>query len=119
MAAIPQTPTGKTDRLALPPPAPARSDLDGPLKAPRNAIELDLVAIWKEILGVEQLGIDDDFLSLGGDSVKAAQIAAYAAFRFRLDVPASAPLLLETVARMAEMVAAGTGTHRGNDAAIP
>ena len=114
MAAIPQTPTGKTDYLRLPPPTPLRSRLDGSLKAPRNAIEIDLVAIWKEILGVEQLGIDDDFLSLGGDSLKATQIAAHVASRFKLDVPASAPLLLETVARMAELVAAGTGAHGEN-----
>ena len=116
MAAFPQTPSGKIDRLALPAPMPVRSDLDGPLKAPRNATEIDLVAIWKEILGVEQLGIDDDFLSLGGDSLKAAQIAAYAAFRFRVDVPASAPLLLETVERMAELVSGDTGA-RGRSAA--
>jgi acyl carrier protein len=75
------------------------------LRAPRNAVETDLVAIWKEILGVEQLGVDDDFLSLGGDSLKAAQIAAYAALRFKVDLPANAPLLHETVARMAEAVA--------------
>ena len=114
MAAIPQTPSGKTDHHRLPPPIPVRSDRDGPLKAPRNAIEIDLVAIWKEILGVEQLGIDDDFLSLGGDSLKATQIAARASDRFKCEVPASAPLLLETVARMAELVAAGTGAHGEN-----
>jgi acyl-coenzyme A synthetase/AMP-(fatty) acid ligase/acyl carrier protein len=105
MGAIPQTPTGKTDYLRLPPPTSVRSHLDGPVKAPRNATEIDLVAIWKEILGLDQLGIDDDFLSLGGDSLKAAQIAAYAALRFKVDLPANAPLLHETVARMAEAVA--------------
>jgi acyl carrier protein len=105
MAAIPQTPNGKTDRLRLPPPMQVRSDLDGPLKAPRNAIEIDLVAIWKEILGVDRLGVDDEFLSVGGDSLKAAQIATCVASRFRLEVPASAPMRLETVARMAELVA--------------
>ena len=94
---------------------PVQRDLNEPLKTPRNAIELDLVAIWKEILGVEQLGIDDDFLSLGGDSLKAAQVAARVASRFRFEVPASAPLRLETVARMAELVAA-TGTNGGSDA---
>jgi amino acid adenylation domain-containing protein len=119
MAAIPQTPSGKTDHQRLPPPIPVRSDLDGPLRAPRNAIEIDLVAIWKEILGVEHLGIDDDFLNLGGDSLKAAQIAARVAQRFKCDVPASAPLLLETVARMAEVVAAATGAHGGSDVVWP
>jgi acyl carrier protein len=104
MAAIPQTPSGKTDHRRLPP-LPLRSGAGGRLRAPRNEIEADLVTIWKEILGVEQLGIDDDFLHLGGDSLKAAQIAARAADRLQCDVPASAPLRLETVARMAEVVA--------------
>ena len=104
MAAIPQTPNGKTDRLRLPPPMAVRGDREGPLIAPRNAIEIDLIAIWKQVLGVDELGIDDDFLSLGGDSLKAAQIAACVASRFGLEVPASAPLRLETVARMAEHV---------------
>src|SRR5438477_51381 len=114
MAAIPQTPSGKTDHHRLPPPIPVRSDRDGPLKAPRNSIEIDLVAIWKEILGIEQLGIDDDFLNLGGDSLKATQIAARVSDRFKCEVPASAPLLLETVARMGELVAAGTGAYGEN-----
>ena len=102
------------DHHRLPPPIPVRSDLDGPLTAPRNTIEIDLVAIWKEILGVEQLGIDDDFLNLGGDSLKAAQIAARVAYRFRCEMPASAPFRLETVARMAEVVAATMGAHGGS-----
>ena len=114
MAAIPHTPSGKTDHRRLPPPIPVRSDLDGPLKAPRNAIESDLVAIWKEILGVEELGIDDDFLNLGGDSLKAAQIAAYVAYRFRCDIAANAPLVAETVARLAELVAEAAGARSGD-----
>jgi len=118
MAAIPQTPSGKTDHHRLPP-IPVRSSLDGHLRAPRNAIEIDLAAIWKEILGVEQLGIDDEFLQLGGDSLKAAHIAARVADRFKCDVPASAPLRLETVARMAEVVAAVTSADAGSDVAWP
>src|SRR5262249_41516135 len=67
LATIPQTPNGKADLRQLPPPR-ARDHLDETPRAPRNPIEVDLVAIWKEILAVDQLGIDDDFLSLGGDS---------------------------------------------------
>jgi amino acid adenylation domain-containing protein len=109
--AIPQTPSGKTDHNQLPPPIPVRNDLDKPFRAPRNAIEIDLVAIWQEILGVEQLGIDDHFLNIGGDSLKAMQIAVRVEDRFKCDLPVIAPLLLETVAKMAEMVATATGAH--------
>ena len=86
------------------------------LRAPRTKIEVDVAAIWKEILCVEHLSIDDDFLHLGGDSLKAMQIAARVADRFECDVPASAPLRLETVARMAEVIAAVKGGHAGSDA---
>ena len=117
MAAIPLTPNGKIDRARLPPPMPVRRDLDGPLIAPRSAIEIDLVAIWKEILDIDQLGIDDDFLSLGGDSLHAARIAAYVGSRFGIEVPAGAALQSETVARMAELVAAAAGARHGREAA--
>jgi len=62
------------------------------LRAPRTKIEIDVAAIWKEVLCVEHLSIDDDFLHLGGDSLKAMQIAARVADRFECDVRASAPL---------------------------
>ena len=116
VAAIPQTPSGKTDHNRLPPPVAVQSDPDLPSRAARNAIEIDLVAIWKEILGVEQLGVDDDFLNLGGDSLKATQIAVRVADRFKCDVPVTAALLSPTVARMAEMVATATRAHGGGDA---
>lgn len=86
---------------------------------PRNALETELVAIWEEVLGVDQLGIDDDFLSLGGDSLDAARIAARVAARFNVEVPTSAPLLLETVAGMADAVAAAKAARGGGAAAAP
>ena len=86
---------------------------------PRNALETELVAIWEEVLGVDQLGIDDDFLSLGGDSLDAARIAARVAARFNVEVPTNAPLLLETVARMADAMAAATAARGSCAAAAP
>jgi amino acid adenylation domain-containing protein len=118
MAAIPQTPSGKTDHQRLPP-VPIRTDVDGSPRGPRNELEVDVATIWKEILGVEQLGVDDEFLHLGGDSLKAAQIAARVADRFKCDVPASAALRLETVARMAEALAFVTRERGGSDRAWP
>src|SRR5262249_52363463 len=117
---IPQTPNGKADLRQLPPPR-ARDHLDETPRAPRNPIEVDLVAIWKEILGVEELGIDDDFLSLGGDSMKAARIAVSVGSRFGLEVPPDTALKLEPVSGMAELVAAranGGGSDDGTFGAV-
>ncbi|MCY7800665.1 phosphopantetheine-binding protein, partial [Bacillus haynesii] len=41
---------------------------------PRNWVETELIDIWKPILGVKELGIEDDFFELGGHSLKALQV---------------------------------------------
>ncbi|MFO1417432.1 MAG: amino acid adenylation domain-containing protein [Methylotetracoccus sp.] len=75
MSALPLTPSGKLDRKALPL-VEAASGRD--YVAPRNAIERLLARIWSEVLRVEQIGIDDDFFALGGDSILGIQIASRA-----------------------------------------
>ena len=72
---LPLSPNGKLDRKALPAPAAAR-DASTELVAPRTAVEELLAAIWAEILGVETVGIDDDFFDLGGHSLLATQVVA-------------------------------------------
>jgi surfactin synthase thioesterase subunit/MFS family permease len=73
--ALPLTPNGKLDRKALPAPVVTR-DAGAELVEPRNDTERLLVVIWKEILGVDTLGIDDDFFDLGGHSMLATQVVA-------------------------------------------
>ncbi|WP_259472806.1 non-ribosomal peptide synthetase, partial [Clostridium estertheticum] len=72
---MPLTPNGKLDRKALPEPD---GDINTGVEyaAPRNEIEEKLVKVWTEVLGVERIGIDDDFFTLGGDSIKAIQVCA-------------------------------------------
>jgi len=70
---MPLTLNGKLDRKSLPEP-------DGEINtgveyvAPRNEIEEKLVKAWSEVLGLERIGIDDDFFTLGGDSIKAIRM---------------------------------------------
>jgi amino acid adenylation domain-containing protein len=74
--ALPLTPTGKLDRRALsriPLERPERSEEDEtPLRTP---MEQTLAGLWREVLGVERIGANDDFFALGGDSIKAAVLA--------------------------------------------
>ena len=70
MDAFPQTPNGKTDRLRLPPPSRNRPNLDNPCVSPRTPMEIELSAIWSAVLGIDQLGINDNFFDLGGDSLR-------------------------------------------------
>lgn len=70
---IPLTANGKVDRKSLP--APKTEPISNETYVePRNEVERKLVEIWSEVLGASRVGIYDDFMSLGGDSLKAIQI---------------------------------------------
>ena len=70
---FPLTPNGKLDRRALPVPSGERAS--GTRTPPRDAGDERLLAIWSEVLGVPDMGIDDDLFELGGDSFTAMRLA--------------------------------------------
>ncbi|MFJ4259402.1 amino acid adenylation domain-containing protein, partial [Pseudomonas monteilii] len=67
---LPLTPNGKLDRNALPAPLLAKRER----MAPRNAVEQALAGIWREVLEVEEVGVDDNFFELGGDSLRVLKM---------------------------------------------
>ncbi|MGB9181180.1 MAG: amino acid adenylation domain-containing protein [Pyrinomonadaceae bacterium] len=69
---LPLTRNGKLDLHALPPPGGARPGLAEDYVAPRTALERMLAEMWQEILGMERVGVHDNFFNLGGDSLRAA-----------------------------------------------
>lgn len=71
---LPLNPNGKVDRRRLPAPEKVRLDLAAGFVAPRDDNEEKLVTIWSEILGLEQVGVEDDFFELGGHSLLATQV---------------------------------------------
>ncbi|MGD2088778.1 MAG: amino acid adenylation domain-containing protein, partial [Candidatus Aminicenantes bacterium] len=73
---IPLTPSGKTDRNALPEPPKIAPGKHVEYAAPRNAIEKKLVETWGKVLGKNNIGIYDNFFMIGGDSIKSIQIAS-------------------------------------------
>ena len=73
LKALPLSPNGKLDRKALPAPAPA-TQVWRQHQAPQTAQEQLLAALWSELLGVTQIGLDDDFFELGGHSLHAIQL---------------------------------------------
>ncbi|MEA5503584.1 amino acid adenylation domain-containing protein [Halotia wernerae UHCC 0503] len=74
---LPLTANGKVDRLALPQPHQETSDQTGYV-APRTQIEQQLALVWMEVLGVERVGIYDNFFDLGGDSLFAIKLISQA-----------------------------------------
>ncbi|AVN47874.1 non-ribosomal peptide synthase/polyketide synthase [Pseudomonas aeruginosa] len=73
---MPLSPNGKLDRKALP--APEVSVAQAGYSAPRTAVERTLAEIWQDLLGVERVGLDDNFFSLGGDSIVSIQVVSRA-----------------------------------------
>jgi amino acid adenylation domain-containing protein len=71
---LPLTANGKLDRAALPSPDLSRPVLESPLVAPRTELEHLLVDIWRGVLFVEDIGAEDSFFELGGNSIQAALV---------------------------------------------
>ncbi len=76
LKALPLTANHKIDRKALPAPDIARPELEREFVAPRTSVEKIMARIWTEVLNVDQVGIHDNFLDLGGDSLLGFQIIA-------------------------------------------
>jgi thioesterase domain-containing protein/acyl carrier protein len=72
--AFPLTANKKIDVRALPQPEMSGHTAGQPYQAPRNAMEVQLTVLWQQVLGVQEIGIHDNFFDLGGHSLKAAQL---------------------------------------------
>jgi amino acid adenylation domain-containing protein len=99
--ALPLTASGKIDRRALPEPGEAESVAE--YVAPRTPLEEELARIWEDLLGVERVGVYDDFFALGGHSLLATQ----AVIRIRnsvADIPLHTLFDAPTVAALAQAI---------------
>ncbi|WP_055529415.1 non-ribosomal peptide synthetase, partial [Streptomyces alboniger] len=101
---FPLTENGKTDRAALPAPAPAQERERPEYVAPRTPTEEAVAAIWEEALQTTAVGAEDDYFLLGGDSLRALLIASRANDAFAVTLTPRDVLLSRTVAALAELV---------------
>jgi len=74
LESMPLNTNGKIDRFALPKPDMQQRGSDESFVEPRNKEEIGMAKIWAKTLGIEKIGIDDDFFDLGGDSFKAIKL---------------------------------------------
>jgi acyl carrier protein/NAD(P)-dependent dehydrogenase (short-subunit alcohol dehydrogenase family) len=92
----------------------SRPDLSSTYVAPSNEMEKTIVGIWQEVLGVEDVGIDDDYFELGGDSLMAAQFIARLQEAFEVEIPLQtlfeAPTVKSMVERIETLLWANQGT---------
>jgi acyl carrier protein len=112
--ALPRNPNGKLDRAALPEPTGGREGLGVPYVAPRNAVETAIVELWRGRLGIEEVGIYDNFFDLGGSSLQMAQLHGELQERLERRLTMVDLFRFPTVATLARFV--GEGRHREGDA---
>lgn len=98
---LPLTPNGKVDRKALPVPAKANTGAGGP---PRTETEKMVASIWTELLGVEGVGVEDDFFDLGGQSMTAVGLVARLRTAFDLNIELATLFERPTIAGLAEAI---------------
>jgi amino acid adenylation domain-containing protein len=109
---LPLTPSGKVDRGALPPPARSTEKAESSDRAMNTPVEKVLVKLWVDTMGINDVGIHDDFSELGGDSLLAAQIVSEVNGAFSLKQPLKTLFQAPTVAKLVEFILANE-THPG------
>ncbi|MEO8057473.1 MAG: amino acid adenylation domain-containing protein [Burkholderiales bacterium] len=104
--ALPLTPNGKIDRKALPDPRQAADSgaLARPIAEPRGPIEVQLMALWRQVLGDDSLGLHDDFFDHGGHSLMAVQLLSRIERVFGRKLPLATLFQVPTVAGMARLL---------------
>jgi natural product biosynthesis luciferase-like monooxygenase protein len=105
MDAFPLTPNRKVDRKALPAPTQATLDIQpGSGTAAQTATEERLIALWRNVLQVSDIGPDDNFFDAGGNSLIAVALISEVRAAFNVDLPLISLFQAPTVSRMAQRV---------------
>ena len=104
LQSMPLTSNGKIDRKRLPTPDNTLSMSAQCYVPPRTPVEEGIVAIWQEVLGVMQIGINGDFFDLGGHSLSATQVVARMRRTFDIDISLREFFDTSTVSRAAQCV---------------
>jgi amino acid adenylation domain-containing protein len=106
LAAMPLTANGKVDRARLPQDESAAAPRVR--TAPRNAVERLIAAVWRELLAVAEVHIDDDFFTLGGHSLLATRMVARLRSLLRAEISLAVVFEAPTVAALAALLARNT-----------
>lgn len=101
---IPVTDSGKIARQLLPDPPADRPALAARCVLPRTPLEATIAGVWREVLGLETVGVHDAFLSIGGDSLKATLVASRLASRLGVELPLMALFETSTISELAAVV---------------
>ncbi len=98
LQSLPLTHNGKVNRLALPAPDMTHRNIETPLVLPRTHMETTLAELWCEILGLGQIGINDNFFDVGGNLILATKVIARLRKTMRIDLSLRDLFIWPTVA---------------------
>ena len=101
---LPITPSGKLDSNALLALKPDQLSIEGEYIAPRTSAEEQMASIWKEILGLEKIGVHDNFFDSGGDSLIAVQLFCRFEETFGQKLPLATLFRAPTIAQLATLL---------------
>ena len=104
MDALPLTSSGKVDRRSLPEPNRQRPALKEDFVPPSTQVEEQLAEIWSQVLGIEPVGIHDNFFDLGGNSLQTIQLIFKVRETFQAELPIASLFDAPTIAKFAEFV---------------
>jgi thioesterase domain-containing protein/acyl carrier protein len=111
LEAFPLTPNGKVDRKALPDPVRQRTG-EHQLIAPRTKMEQRLASIWQRELGIDEIGVTDDFFDLGVTSIVAASLFAAIEGNLGDSLPLGAIFRAPTIETLARLIESDEGSSR-------
>ncbi|MDB9373588.1 non-ribosomal peptide synthetase [Nodularia sphaerocarpa] len=104
MESFPLTANGKVNRRALSEPTTSRPELAQTFVAPRTPTEEILAGIWRDVLGLEQIGIYDNFFNLGGHSLLATQVISLTRKAFKIELALRSLFEFPAIASLAKIV---------------
>jgi amino acid adenylation domain-containing protein len=102
--ALPLTPNGKIDRRALPVPTFLPFVQQQIFVAPGTPVEIQLADIWREVLGLERVGLHDNFFDLGGHSLLATQLISRVRNQLVVEIPLRTIFEMPTIADLAQYI---------------
>ncbi len=102
--ALPLTPNGKVDRQALPMPDQLRQEAEETFVAPRDELERQMTQIWEEVLGIESIGLRDNFFEIGGHSLLAVKLFWQIEKTFGKNLPLATLFQSGTVEALANII---------------
>ena len=108
LEAMSLTPNGKVSRRALPAPDTSQRSSEAGLVLPRDTLEMQLMQIWSDVLGVHPIGVRDNFFELGGHSLLAVRLMAQIEQQFGTNLLLGTLFQTQTIEQLASLLRDGT-----------